>query len=244
MGPYLFLFVLGILAGFSNQFRSQSGTGIVIFIIAFLVVNYNKGIKAKAIIGLSAILLFSCYMPAVFMKYQLNKRDNWLVHHEPGFDPVKLSGGHTIWHPLYLGLAFIENPYGIIWEDQNAFDKINSVNPGLKLNTYSIESERILKSEYLKILKNDFGFVVRCYFRKFIYVVLFLLLFFNYGLVLLFRAGISFRFLIPFFITICFYSLPGVLVWPIPHYFIGAIHLVVILFICLSADILMKPSLP
>jgi hypothetical protein len=230
---YIFMFVFGILAGLSNQFRNYSGTGMIVFVLSYLALNYSKDFKIWKIVTLALLLISSSCIPGLFLQQQYNQRDNWLSRNEPSFKPVDDRIGHVVWHNIYLGLGFIKNPYGIIWDDQFAFDKVDQLNPDPKLRHCSIEYERILKTEYLKILRNNFGFVVRSYFVKFVYASLFLLLFFNYGFILLFRAVLSYRFLMPFFITICFYSLPAVLVWPFPMYFLGAINLVVILFVFL-----------
>jgi hypothetical protein len=70
------------------------------------------------------------------------------------------------WHSLYSGLGWEANPYGIRWEDANAYAFARSVNPAAL--PYSEAYFAILKARVFELLRTYPGFILSCYIRKFL----------------------------------------------------------------------------
>lgn len=72
--------------------------------------------------------------------------------------------GHPFWHPTYLGLGYLPNSHGIAWSDWVAADAVQRADP--QAAYLSPQYERTLRHLYFRIVRNDFGFVVRTYVAK------------------------------------------------------------------------------
>lgn len=147
-------------------------------------------------------------------------RDRFLVAQDPSYQHVAVH--HPIWHCIYLGLAFQkDNPYGITFEDGVSVEKARSIRPDVKM--FSSEHYSIIKDEFLKILMSDPIFVLKVMLMKCLYLAFMFVKYANFGLIFAFYVRPSWKFILPFLITISFYALPGVLVLPERHFVLGMI---------------------
>lgn len=242
---YTSTILIGILIGIGNQFRSQSGTGLFLFILTYLIFMKKDLLKINHKVILIILLFVSTLLCGTYFNYVLEKRDAWLKENNQGVAGT-LDIKHPFWHPMYLGLAYIkDNKYGIVGEDWYAFRKAYSIDSSLdfKFNYWAVISSRyeeIMKNLYLDILKNDPLFVIKTYFLKSIEILLYILIFFNIGLILLFLVKPGYKKYTPFLIGVAFYSIPGVLFLPFLRYILGALSMGVYCLLLLTGEYLKK----
>ena len=72
--------------------------------------------------------------------------------------------GHGIWHALYVGLGWGENPWGISWDDRMGIKAVLRRNPDAVYGTE--EYFRTMKHMYLNLLLRQPGAVFRVYWAK------------------------------------------------------------------------------
>lgn len=207
-----FLALSGLIAGYSNMIRAHSGTGTLLFILTWLLLSHRK----NKLLLCSVLLLFSI-LPILNFKYLELKRNEFLAQKNPTY-PID-SNGHPIWHSIYLGLSYLQNPYGIEWSDTVALEKAKTINP--KIISCSDEYEQILKNQFFEILKNDPSFIIRTLLAKLGNLLIKMAIFANLGLVLLFYVKPPLSHLIPFLLSAIFYALPGLLAIPAYPYVVG-----------------------
>jgi hypothetical protein len=75
---------------------------------------------------------------------------------------------HGIWHALYLGLGWVPNPWGIIWDDRYGIQVAKSINPQVAYGTYDYFN--IMKGLYLQLLMKAPWAVLNVYGQKFLQV--------------------------------------------------------------------------
>jgi hypothetical protein len=82
---------------------------------------------------------------------------------------------HVFWHSVYCGFGFLNNKYGIIWQDENAMEKVASLDPNAHYG--SAEYNAILKKLILNLIKIDPHFFLRTIFAKFGVCLMYLFIF-------------------------------------------------------------------
>lgn len=225
----LILFGLGILVSISNWFRSHSGTGVLLFLIFYILFNSQFQFKRKAVLTAFFFLgLFS----TKFLILQLNQnRDDYLSH---TIQTTVITEQHPLWHSLYIGLGYIDNPYVEKYRDEIAIEKVKSVDPNAKY--LGSEYENILKNEFLTIVYRHPAFFLENLGAKFGVIFLYFIIFSNLGLYVWYRNIKMYKlaFLkdnIPFIAVLGFYSLFGFLVIPSQRYLLGFISMSAIIAI-------------
>lgn len=78
--------------------------------------------------------------------------------------PAEGSERHGPWHSLYIGLGVVDNPFGIVWVDENAFDRALKVSPGIRI--VGNEYFAVLRGEYLSIVAAHPVEVATIYYKK------------------------------------------------------------------------------
>ncbi len=213
----------GWVIGYCNILRSHAGTGSLLFILSWILLNteLTKQDKNKSIL----ILILFAVMPYLHFGILEKQRDQFLVNHVPNYvsEPIV----HPKWHNIYIGLSYLKNNYGIEWADMCSARKVDSIKPQVKY--CSIEYEKILRNECFSIFKNDPLFIIKNILTKLFVIVFKIIKFANFGLLLLLYVRPPFRTLIPFCVAMSFYSLPGILTLPINAYLTG-LHTVSTLF--------------
>jgi len=215
---YSFLFLCGITLSSANYIRTHSGTGILIFIILFILLNKNILFSKKLF---SIIFLFLGYLSiTLYFNHIIEKRDSYLQSVEEKYKPRFKS--HFFWFPTYLGLGFLDNNYGIKWNDSIGVAKLNSLDKRYK-SIFDCDSlsEHLLKQEFFKILINDPKFVVYTFFSKLGIIILHFIIAVNIGLYYLVKKRLSLKLYLVFISTIIFYSLYGLIGYPLTSYLLG-----------------------
>ena len=224
---FIFLFILGCLIGFSNNFRAQSGLALLLFIITYFILN-RKDIGVKKILISLLIVLSGMLLEKTHFNFLKKGRDNFLEIHPNNYQ-IKTNDQHIFWHPLYLGLGFLDNQYGIKWKDNFGYNAVNKVNKKINVSFTScgVEYEKEVKKMYISLFFQDPLFIIKSYFYKFIYCLFILILAVNFLFIKIKSSIFSIK-NIPFIIVLLYTVLPGVIVWPIPMYILSFVFLFLI----------------
>lgn len=212
-----FSFLIGIFSAFCNSIRSFSGfIGIIFFVITVIFMEkiskiYKVALLFFLIIGfLSVNLLF---------RLSLEKRDLFLSKRLVSY--VKSEPKHLLWHSIYIGFGFLNNRYGIVYDDKIAINKAKDTKFNVAL--YSKEYENILKREVIKLILNDPYFVIKTIFAKLGVILLYFITSANIGIYFIVKTKMLFYQHLAFILTIIFSSLFGFLVMPYSSYLLGFI---------------------
>lgn len=221
----ILLALSGALIGTCNLIRSHSGTGLLIFLMIYLLLQPSNNCSFHKKICVVGALLFFCTLPGLYIKFIQHQRDGWLLAHHIKSDSYISS--HVFWHNVYMGLGYVrDNPYHIQWNDQYGFDLANRIDPGMHVSSNQIPPnyDSIIRNEFFSLLQKDPLFVAKTLLLKMIQTFGMILLFFNVGIFLVFSK--KFRpnnaLSLAFIVTVCFCLLPGILVWPFPMYLTSA----------------------
>jgi hypothetical protein len=214
----IFVAVVGVLTGLAHQLRVHSGTPILLFVGVCLLaqVRWNRRVR----IGLVAVLLLGTAMPRAWFGRMADERDLFLHANVPGYQPPA-TRSHAFWHAIYLGLSVLGGRHGIEWSDASAAKRVHEIDP--EAPYLSARYESALKSEVLRIAREDKHFFITTFFAKLGIIAYFIILFANLGLL------IAYRFRKPAWLdaaawcAIAFSALPGLLTIPILIYVSGLI---------------------
>ena len=237
----LFFITIGFIISLSNSFRFFSGTGVLFFISIYIILIEKSKLLLKNKIYIIIAIFILINSINIYFDYIIKKRNYWLLENNHSAVVKDSKPMHSIWSDLYIGLAYVQpNKYKIGWEDQFAIDKANK-EVGYKkwtYNTMDSELEDIIKKEVLKILKEDPFFIFQNIIKKAKKVIITIFYSINIGLIFIFINKTDKKIIISSLVTILFYSIPPILVWPDPRYFLGAICMSVLLTIFLINDFL------
>ncbi len=209
---FLILIFSGWIIGYCNWIRSHSGTGVLLFIITWILCN--KSLKEK-LYCLSALFICTS-IPYFHFRHLESERDAFLK--EPNQQLC-----HPKWHNIYIGLGYLKNPYGIQYSDRIADEKARSIDPEVK--NCSPEYERILRDQCLSLFKSAPLFILKTIAAKALFLCFKALLFLNFGLLFYFYVKPAFRTTLPFLVSGAFFSLPGILAVPFTAYVLGMVSL-------------------
>lgn len=213
---YIFSFFSGACISLAHYIRIHSGTStLIFFMIVILLSKFSRLKKTFLAVSLAVGML----IVFVFFNHLFNERDNYLKKHFSSYQPPRNQ--HPIWHSIYVGLGYLPNPYGIIYRDERAIDKVKSIAPNAEY--LSEEYEEILKSEVLRIAQTNPQFVIKLFCYKVLKIIFYFLIFSNIGLVLAFIYPQSLSINAAFFAALSFSALPGILVIPMHAYLLGFI---------------------
>lgn len=214
----VFLSILsGLLIGVFHLIRSHSGTAVLIFISILIIFWDSLNYKAKITVLLLLFINFN--IPQFYLNNVVNMRDSFLYSNNYFVERVEPK--HPFWHSVYIGFGYLDNVYGIKYQDEIAIAKVNSVSPGTLF--LSEEYEEILKNEVIKLIKTDFPFVINTIGRKVLKVLFFLVVFSNFGLFAAIKTPKGWVVETGFWLALAFSSLFGILVFPSVSYLLGFI---------------------
>lgn len=152
------LVVIVTLASLASSIRNHAG--LPVLLSAVLVVLYRQRSWTKRFA--SAALLLTVYLTVGggVLGVARNYRDRTL-----GVDwSASAPTAHPFWHPVYLGLGYLPNRYGIRWDDSVAFLAVQRDDP--TAGYLSPEYEASLRRQFLDIARADPGFVLSTYSAK------------------------------------------------------------------------------
>ncbi len=206
----------GLVAGYCNLIRLHSGTGVLLFILLWTLLNKQLFKFEKA--GCLFIVTIFALLPYLHFAHLEKNCREFLVDRQLSFQ--QLSDKHPIWHSIYLGLSYLNKKYVVTYNDDLiAYKVAKAVDPNVVY--CSKEYDKILKGEVLKIAKEDPFFILKTIRAKTKALRREIWKHANFGLLFSFFVIPAFRQLIPFFAVICFYALPCILVMPDNRYMLG-----------------------
>ncbi len=214
------LFGMGIML--AHFIRVHSATAILLVLVMLLFFEKRWTMREKLLslaviaVGMLAVVMFfkTCYA----------ERDAYLAKLQPGY--VAPPQAHPFWHNVYIGFGFLNNDYGIRYQDEIAYKKAREISPEVFL--LGAEYERILRDEIFSLMKKDSLFVVRTVSAKAGVIGFYLLLFMNVGLFCAVRYGLKWQVEIALLLGMAFNALPGLLAVPYIPYLTGSFAFAVI----------------
>ena len=219
--------IIGLLVGYADTLRSYSTFHFLL--VAPLLVIFSQHYRALQKTLLLGLFFLSIIFTSIHFKFLNGKAVEKASELNPG---VHFSrSGHPLWHNAYLGLGYIENPWGIHWKDEFAVNFVKQKDPRVK--KYSSEYEHILKQEFFRIVREKPFYFVKVNLAKAKKIVsrffknLWLLL------ILLPLVGLEWPLLVALAFSLGFQSIPVFVGIPYNQYCSGvmAIGIVILFFI-------------
>jgi hypothetical protein len=147
-----------VAASFATMMRAQAGLGILIAGLALVLIHVPSW-RRRALAGAVLVVAYLAVTP-IGVKGVIAYRD-----HELGSRTfASTSGGHILWHPVFLGLGWQKNPWGIYWYDGYAAKLALKKDPKAVLPNGRYD--QVIRGVYFDDVTDDPGFVVRLYLRK------------------------------------------------------------------------------
>lgn len=89
-----------------------------------------------------------------------------------GIESSESTAGHPTWHVLLIGMGFIENQYGLSWNDMSGFEFSKTYFPNEPTTTYGTAAyEELCKRIFFDLLLNDPRLFVDNCIAKFIFLL-------------------------------------------------------------------------
>lgn len=215
---FLIVILSGIILGFAQWIRSQSGSPVLVF---FVVLVSFSALRRSTRVLLSATLFFFMSLPLLFAEFPFHERDSFLALHEAGYK-VALNH-HLFWHTAYLGLGYLTNPYVPAVRDSLAVEYVEAIDPAAIYG--GEEYEKLLKSRVKEIIRRDPRFVFYTVAAKCGVLASMLVLCINIGLAAARARPKPLGTELAFWLAITFAALPGIVAIPVPPYVLGMLTL-------------------
>lgn len=217
----LFLLSAGSYINLANFLRIHAGTPILVFLLVMIAGAFRfKNIQK---VFLSVILI--CVVLLGYLQFQriIDRRDMFLSVHtqrsavKSGQDVI--PSHHPIWHSIFVGFGYLNNEYGIVYDDGCAISLVKKIRPDVVY--VSKEYESVLRTLVMRIMQRDPFFVLSTLFAKGGHIVLYFFLFANVGLIFIFRFPLEKQVIAAFVPALLFSALNGLLVMPFAYYLLG-----------------------
>lgn len=146
---YFFAFYF-LVAGIANIIREGDGIiALLLFISLLFILGLKNNLKLITRNTKQKILLFLLFI-IIFMIPQLILNSIRSARNRDYFQgiPSEKISHHGLWHNAFMGLGYVQNKYGIYWDDTNNFRLVKQINPNAEYVTY--EYYDILKNLYFK----------------------------------------------------------------------------------------------
>jgi hypothetical protein len=215
---FSFLF-FGIAIGLLHYIRAYSGVASLLFIGTLTLFNFSLQLRQKSFLLIN--LLIGLSIPTVYFSriYDQSKK-----YAEKNFPQNQIGlKNHVLWHNIYIGFGFLNvknpDPAYLKYGDQFSVQKVRSIKPEVTNN--SEEYERILKNEVLRLIKEHPVFALYTLFAKIGVLLLYLLIFCNFGLIATLLYPKPWQQELAFWLAIAFNSIFPLLTIPISEYALG-----------------------
>lgn len=214
----LSFFLLGVFLGTSYYMRAHSGTGPFLFL---LVLTFFDQCSVRKKFFLASILVLGLMFPKIFFGELFSERDAFLKQNIKNYQKITSNESHYLWHNLYIGLGWVENPYVLEYSDGEGMRHARLVNKDVAYK--STEHNEILKRKYFELILQHPMVVFYNISGKFGVLFCIFLILTNYSLYLSYQYKKSRSIEIGFWIMISFNSLFGILVMPFLNLILGFI---------------------
>jgi hypothetical protein len=159
----LLLVLLAVGASFANSIRAQAGLGVA---LAILIVLFKRPWRWRWRLGAVPLLLLAYVSISTLGLNGVRAwRDDALGHtyHDAG-------SSHLVWHPLYLGLGYLPNSYGLHWEDAMAVAAVHYYRPSVRYPTAAYDAA--VRHLFIRLFEHDPILLVRSLAAKLLVVLL------------------------------------------------------------------------
>lgn len=151
---------LAVIGGsFASSIRSHAGLPILLAALGVALVRGGTWPRRLALAAVLVVINLS--LSSFALEGVRTARDAAIGH--PGASNA-LIAVHPFWHPTYLGLGWLDNKYGIKWNDTIAANAVYAVDPGAGYLTPRYES--ILRHKWFHIAETNPGFLLRVWWSK------------------------------------------------------------------------------
>ena len=219
-----FSFFSGLLIAFSETVRGQSGLFIILCILTYYFMSERKQISLKF------ISLFILIIPLIFSKTIINnfteKRNLFFNENSELLNELKkrdipIKHVRAMWHNAYYNLGFLSYEKKDFPKNTDTFSlkKAKQINPDII--PFTKEYEKLLMQEYFKFIKQYPLYFIKISFAKLGVILMYLIIFINFGLYFLFKNKLNKIILFFFFPGIILNSLLGVAAEPDYSYLLG-----------------------
>lgn len=217
---WMSLVIAGLLAGLAigvgNTIRSHAGTAIALFLLVVIVWYLPVSRTRRTLVAGS--LLAGILLAGLLFGQMIRARDAYLARTVPGYE--RTEPGHPVWHSVYLGFGYLDNPLGIRYLDAVAAARVAEVDPAA--GYVSARYEAILRDEVIRLVRTQGRFVLETIAAKMGVLFLYYLpVFANLGLVAALLVKKPRAIDGAFAVALGFASLPGILVMPSLPYVSG-----------------------
>jgi hypothetical protein len=177
-GLFLFAFTAGSLGWMAHWVRGHAATGAAVFLGCLLAGSRGLSWRAK----LAAVLCFlaGTATPWACVHELIAERDAFLAG-LPENARLESTEQHPFWHCVYIGFGFLDNPYGLKYQDDAAGAVVRRSAP--EVPPFSARYEQIVRGELFRLIREHPFFCVRTLFAKMGVVGMYLLFFAHAGLV-------------------------------------------------------------
>lgn len=218
----LFLVLTGIVIGFSNSVRGNSGNDILFSIIAVYSMSIFFQKKFNELINIVLIIL-PIIIINLFLENIKHSSKQYLINNTNILNErIDLNYVRAHWHNAYYSLGYLngENNNDVPEPtDTYSIEKARSINPDIV--PYSKEYEKLLKNEYFKFIKNYPFFFVKIKLSKMGVIAFYIIIFLNIGIYYLLKNKCSKKNILFFIPGIILNSLFGIATEPNYTYLLG-----------------------
>jgi hypothetical protein len=160
------LVVACVLAGLATSVRNYAGLPVLVAALIMLLRSPWRW-PGRALV---AIALCAAYLviPLGVVRTAVHHRDQRLG---TGTKAAQASTTHLFWHPMYLGLGYLPNRYGITWDDSYGAHAALREDPKAFYPTARYEA--VIRKLYIRLLKRDPGFVAGVTAKKLVVAIAF-----------------------------------------------------------------------
>ncbi|MDI1264410.1 MAG: hypothetical protein PS018_14235 [bacterium] len=141
-------------------FREAIGLMGVLSSLLALGLGYSLQAGKMRYAALVHIVVGSAVILTIGTPYAILRARDAVLH----IAPSDRMEQHGAWHNLYIGLGVVENPFGIVWNDEHGVQTVKRVDPAVKY--LSAEYYAILKREYFRLVLSHPLDVAIIYLRK------------------------------------------------------------------------------
>lgn len=211
---WVFAFLLGLSGSVMNSIRMHSGTAVLLF-AAVVVLGTRRCCEKKWSLVAATALGFVLGLGAFTLA--IHNRDVYLRANDPTYRPP--IAHHPLWHNIYAGLGFLQNDYGMKYDDSVSAAKVTSIDP--RAEYLSPEYERILRTAVFEFILAHPKFVAGTVIVKLGVLLFALIACANVGLIAAVKFPKPWPVEAAFLVCLGFTGLASILAVPRPSYMLG-----------------------
>ncbi|HSS99098.1 MAG TPA: hypothetical protein VLK33_18815 [Terriglobales bacterium] len=216
---YVFTFMAGLASSVANVVRFHAGTPVLLFTIVILVFYLRQKFRYR--LGLIVVLAIGFSVPSVYFHKAFSDRDRFLLTQDPHYTPIVVH--HPFWHPIFAGLGFLSNDFGLKFADETVERRARSVDPTVQY--LSDRYDRDIKNEVIEVVRKHPAFVLFSEMTKVGALLTIFVICAGPGLLTAIRRPKPWPIECAFVVSILWTALNGILVIPNPKYLLGFISL-------------------